>query len=641
MLGWFVETTLVASVLAVVAAMGSRLRSIGPTARHAAVAGGPGQADDTAPGLLALGRALGAGLALSRVRPRARRCREDASRRRRLRADHARGPGPEPGLDPSRTTSASRPQRENGSWTIRVKPIPTPRCRPSVLASGAKPDESARLPAAGLGWLFLTVLLGVGQAWRIIRFRGRLRAAVPAPEDLVEEAERIGRCLGVRVPELLVVPDLGTPLLWCLGRPKLLLPAPTGRDARPGPMARDPDPRIGPYPPRRPLGQPARAGCRLDLVVEPRLLAGPHPARCRGRAGLRCLGGLDPPQDRLAYAEALFNICSTLSTAKAPAPALGAAGSGRFFERRLTMILHGHVPCRLSPWLSWPRASWPCSPCPPGRRPSRSRAQPERRLWRPWSRPSIPTSPAPSQTMTTMTTTMTTTTMTVAKAKADLKKAEADSRRPRPTPRRPRPTPRRPRPTPRRPRPTARNKGEVEFDFSKLGETIEKEIEGKFGPEFEKQMEELGEKIEKEIEGKFGPDFEKKMEELGEKIGKEMEAKFGPGSEFEKKMKELGKEMEAKFGPGSEFEKKMKELGKEMETKFGPGSDFEKKIKEQAEKLGSEVQKKAAKKPSAAEDGPRPVPPEGDGKGPVAGKDRQRERRIAGWKPRSANSLKN
>ena len=34
MLGWFVETTLVASGLAVVAALGSRLRSIGPTARH-------------------------------------------------------------------------------------------------------------------------------------------------------------------------------------------------------------------------------------------------------------------------------------------------------------------------------------------------------------------------------------------------------------------------------------------------------------------------------------------------------------------------------------------------------------------------------------------------------------------------------
>ncbi len=35
MLGWFAETTLVASGLAVVAALASRLRPIGPTARHA------------------------------------------------------------------------------------------------------------------------------------------------------------------------------------------------------------------------------------------------------------------------------------------------------------------------------------------------------------------------------------------------------------------------------------------------------------------------------------------------------------------------------------------------------------------------------------------------------------------------------
>ena len=55
------------------------------------------------------------------------------------------------------------------------------------------------------------------------------------------------------------------------------------------------------------------------------------------------------PKDRLTYAEVLFDICSTLSLAKPMAPALGVAGSGRFFERRLTMILHNHVPCRLSP----------------------------------------------------------------------------------------------------------------------------------------------------------------------------------------------------------------------------------------------------------------------------------------------------
>ena len=35
---------------------------------------------------------------------------------------------------------------------------------------------------------------------------------------------RIGRRLDVRVPAIRVVPGLGTPLLWCLGRPVLLVP---------------------------------------------------------------------------------------------------------------------------------------------------------------------------------------------------------------------------------------------------------------------------------------------------------------------------------------------------------------------------------------------------------------------------------
>src|SRR5262249_54206922 len=35
---------------------------------------------------------------------------------------------------------------------------------------------------------------------------------------------------------------------------------------------------------------------------------------------------------------------------KSPAPALGVAGAGRFFERRLSMILYDQVPCRLSPF---------------------------------------------------------------------------------------------------------------------------------------------------------------------------------------------------------------------------------------------------------------------------------------------------
>ena len=172
---------------------------------------------------------------------------------------------------------------------------------------------------------------------------------MPAPDDLVEEAERIGRCLGVRAPELLVVPDLGTPLLWCLGRPKLLLPAQLVKtldlDRWRGILTHE-------------LAHLRRGDhwvSRLELAAG--LIWWWNPvywlarARLDAEAELACDAWVVStlPKDRLAYAEALFNICSTLSLAKAPAPALGVAGSGRFFERRLTMILHGHVPCRLSP----------------------------------------------------------------------------------------------------------------------------------------------------------------------------------------------------------------------------------------------------------------------------------------------------
>ena len=470
-----------------------------------------------------------------------------------------------------------------------------------VLASGAKPDEMARLPVGlAFGWLFLTVLLGVGQASRIIRFRGRLRAAVPAPDDLVEEAERIGRCLGVRVPELLVVPDLGTPLLWCLGRPKLLLPAQLVKtldlDRWRGILTHE-------------LAHLRRGDhwvSRLELAAG--LIWWWNPvywlARTRldAEAELACDAWVVStlPKDRLAYAEALLRYLFNLVH--------GQGAGARVGCRRLGPILReeiDHDPARSRSLPALP----PGSPgrVPPGLvRPAllvdgQTGREPERRdrRRRLSSRPSIRSPPPPSTMTMTMTTTTTMTTMT---KPTDRRRPRPTSRRPRLPSRRSRPTPRRPRPTPRRPRPTQKDKAkeEVECRLFQARREIEKEIEGKFGPDFEKKMEELGEKIEKEIEGKFGPDFEKKMEELGEKIGKEMEAKLGPGSDFEKKMKELGKEMEAKFGPGSDFEKKMKELGKEMEAKFGPGSDFEKKMKELGKEMeakfgpGSDFEKKVA-----------------------------------------------
>ena len=621
MMGWFVETTLVASGLAVVAAVASRLRPIGPTARHLLW-------------LVVLVRLMTPPLVCwpwavqwsdlnwpfishSAVAAAPVVCADDAPS-----LSLPAAPVPETAtladLDRSRTDFRVAPAAKE---RVVIDPAETDPDAPLSyrrrLHSGAKPDQLAWLPVAlALGWLIGTVLLGVGQSWRIIRFRGRLRAAVPAPEYLIEEAELISHCLGVRLPELLVVPDLGTPLLWCLGRPKLLLPAQLikalDRDRWRGILTHE-------------LAHIRRGDhwvSRLELAAS--LVWWWNPVywlartRLEAEAELACDAWVVStlPKDRLAYAEALFNICSSLSSAKAPAPALGAAGSGRFFERRLTMILHDHVSCRLSPLTLVAACLLALFALP-----AWSTAKPVATsngampvlLPSPSVRPDSGATIADDDDDDSA----------IAKARADLKKAEANLKKIEADAKKAKADAKKAKADVKGP------KGDDEFDFSKLGETIEKAVEGNFGPDFEKKMEELGEKIEKAVEGNFGPDFEKRMEELGEKIGKDMEAKLGPGSDFEAKLKKLGKEMEGKFGPGSDFEKKMKDLGKKMEEKLGPGSDFEKKIKEQAEKLSSDLQKKAAKEALTREGGPKSGSDKDTAKAPVVGKDRQRERRIA------------
>ena len=224
-------------------------------------------------------------------------------------------------------------------------PPPALPDRPATIGVSAAEVERGLIVA----WLVVTALLGAGQAWRILRFRRRLRLAVPAPDDLVAEAGRIAARFGVRAPELLVVPGLGTPMLWCLGRPTVLLPAPLvaafGGDRWRGILAHE-------------LAHLRRGDhwvSRLELLAG--LLWWWNPlywlirARLDAEAELACdawvVGTL--PEDRIAYAETLFDIGSALSRSVSPAPALGAAGPVRLLERRLTMILHERVPFRPSP----------------------------------------------------------------------------------------------------------------------------------------------------------------------------------------------------------------------------------------------------------------------------------------------------
>ncbi|MFO0907459.1 MAG: M56 family metallopeptidase [Isosphaeraceae bacterium] len=209
----------------------------------------------------------------------------------------------------------------------------------------------ARLGRALLGlWLAASLAMAAIQALRIARFARRLGDGWNPPDWILDEVDDLAEQLGVRAPRALVVPGIGVPMLWCLGRPTLLLPAhlvkTMGVDRWRGVIAhelahlRRGDPWVG----------------RLALLVGIVWWWNPiyHLARRRidAEAELACDAWVVSvlPGDRVVYAGTMLEICEALCHKAAPplAPALGGGGAGRLFERRLTMILNDRVPCRLT-----------------------------------------------------------------------------------------------------------------------------------------------------------------------------------------------------------------------------------------------------------------------------------------------------
>ena len=342
MVGWCIETTLVASGLAIVAALASRFRSIGPTARHLLWL--VVLLKLVTPPLLSWPWAVDWGHQSRLITMAATTYSAPV-----VAADDSIEPSSSRVADTTATPEFDEPGALGPFLTdFDTVPVATELVRIDsteansavlarlrrALSAAAQPGQIGRIVAGlGRGWLLLSALLGLAQAWRIIRFRDRLQSAVPAPDDLIDEAERIAGCLGVRVPELLVVSDLHTPLVWCLGRPKLLLPAhlvkTLGLDQWRAILIHE-------------LAHIRRGDhwvSRLELVAGLIWWWNPIYWLARNRldaeAELACDAWVVSvlPKDRLAYAEALFDIFSTLSMAGAPAPALGATGSGRLFRK--------------------------------------------------------------------------------------------------------------------------------------------------------------------------------------------------------------------------------------------------------------------------------------------------------------------
>lgn len=422
-------------------------------------------------------------------------------------------------------------------------------------------------------WVLGTMVLALVQAYRIFAFGRRLREAVPAPTWLVEEAEQLGERLQVRVPEILAVPGLGTPMLWCLGRPKLLLP---GHLIKSLEAARWRGVLTHELAHLRRGDQWVR---RVELAAGLFWWWNPiYWLTCRrldAEAELACDAWVvwALPHERLNYAEVLVRICAQFSRPASPSSVLGVAGSGQFFERRLSMILYGRASCRVStPILltvgllavlslpSWTFAT-PSALIRPRQDSTSDRAV---------------SSPHPSASQIVEDRDDDRDDETMDDDADDHDQEDAKSSRDEAAAK-----------VKEKSQKSKSGKKDIDIDLDLSG--IEKQVEAALGPDFEKKIEEWAEKFSKDIEEKFGDnsEFVKKMEAFGE----EMEKKFGDDSEFAKKMEAFGKEMEKKFGDQSEFAKKMETLGKEMEKKFGPGSDFEKKIKEKVGP-GSDFEKK-------------------------------------------------
>ncbi len=226
---------------------------------------------------------------------------------------------------------------------------------------GAAPAEVAALPAAGpavrwrewlpaaalLAWLAGSLVVAGRQLWDARRVLRLVRQGRPAAPWLEAQVRELAGALGVRPPGVVTLPGLAGPLVWGLGRPRLLWPE--GLEGRLSAAGR-----------RAVLLHELAHLRRRDHWVGWALLAGAcvwwwHPlfrlARRRlGReAELACDAWVVAalPEARRAYAEALIEVCQGRPR-EAAVPALGAAGSARDLERRLLMVMRGEAPCRLS-----------------------------------------------------------------------------------------------------------------------------------------------------------------------------------------------------------------------------------------------------------------------------------------------------
>jgi beta-lactamase regulating signal transducer with metallopeptidase domain len=205
---------------------------------------------------------------------------------------------------------------------------------------------------AGAVWLAGSALWAGWVALHVVRFRRVLRLARPAPAPLREEAEGLARRMGLRrCPDVWLVDGAVSPMVWALGRPRLLFPSGlldrlngSGRAAL---LAhelahlRRRDHWVR-------LLELAATGLYWWLPVLWWARRELHEAeeQCCDAWGVWALGG-----DGRPYALALLQAVAFVSRSRLPLPAGASGGVGQLshLKRRLEMVMQG----KSSRSLSW------------------------------------------------------------------------------------------------------------------------------------------------------------------------------------------------------------------------------------------------------------------------------------------------
>ncbi len=427
MLWWFTQTTLIAGALAAVATLAGRWKRLGPEARHALwllvliklaippFVAWPWSIPDVWPAQVEPVAVAVAALAPDPVALPAPPVEPVATPP----PDALPTPSPSPDPPPVMGTPPSPEEvlagvevSEDLPRSITPDPGPIesppelPDPAPTPLAQGSEISDvkSQIQDLKSTPWDWNSVLLAVWLAgsvvvvarrgFKVIRFHRSLADSRPAPDWLVDETHAIGDRVGVRPPPVVATDRVATPLLWCLGRPRLILPEVLikrlGVDRWPGILAHE-------------LAHLARGDhwvVRLELLVEAAWWWNPlfwlARQKLHEQAEIACDARVVRalPERRYAYAEALVDVCEHIARAAIPSPSLGVGGAGaaHSLEGRLHMILRDpipHRPTRRATLLALLLATLALPAWTLGQQPDAPQAKPGE----PTSKPEDPTSP--------------------------------------------------------------------------------------------------------------------------------------------------------------------------------------------------------------------------------------------------------